>query len=414
MTLEEGVERIGDRAFYGCSGLTNLTVPDSVTSVGTDAFTGCDGLTSVDFGRGVTSIPAGAFAGSTTLTSVTIPGNVTVIEDYAFEGCKNLSSVTIGYGVTRIGIRAFAQCTNLKTVTIPASVIEIGNFAFAFCTSLQSANIPESLASEVESHGAFFGSSPAIGVDPKVVYYNPYDKARTWNGALYDAVGNMAGTMQVKVGRASNGGSVKVSATATLMNGKKVTAKAKTVQLVGNGTAHDSLVFNAPVGGMSIDLNADGSPVIGNAAYEMRGATIGGGLSGGAKGVFSLGVDLDLAVAGELQDQLLPWAEPFEVVGNKWKFAKNATVKLSPDKTSVAVDASNGKTNLASLKLTYTSKKGLFKGSFKAYALEHASNGKIKLKKYTVNVTGFVVDGKGYGQATCKKPAGGPWAVTVR
>ena len=170
----------------------------------------------------------------------------------------------------------------------------------------------------------------------------------------------------------------------------------------------------APKPAADIDLNADGSPVIGNAAYEMRGATIGGGLSGGAKGVFSLGVDLDLAVAGELQDQLLPWAEPFEVVGNKWKFAKNATVKLSPDKTSVAVDASNGKTNLASLKLTYTSKKGLFKGSFKAYALEHASNGKIKLKKYTVNVTGFVVDGKGYGQATCKKPAGGPWAVTVR
>ena len=49
-----------------------------------------------------------------------------------------------------------------------------------------------------------------------------------------------------------------------------------------------------------------------------------------------------------------------------------------------------------------------------AYALEPASNGKMKLKKYTVNVTGFVVDGKGYGQATCKKPAGGPWAVTVR
>ena len=384
-----------------------------MTSIGTDAFTGCDGLTSVNFGHGVTSIPDGAFAGNATLTSVTIPGNVTEIGDHAFEGCKNLTNVTISYGVTRIGIRAFAQCTNLKTVTIPASVIDIGNYAFAFCTNLQTANVPESLAAEVESHGVFFGSSPAIGVEPKVVYYNPYDKARTWNGALRDAVGNVAGTVQVKVGRVSKKGAVKVSATVLLMNGKKVTAKAKTIQLIGNGIAHDSLVFKAPVGGMDIDLNADGSPVIGNAAYEMRGATVGGSLSGGANAAFSLADDFDLGVAGVLQDQLLPWNEPFEVVGNKWKFAKNATVKLSPDKTSVAVDAGKGKTNLASLKLTYTSKTGLFKGSFKAYALETV-NGRAKLKKYTVNVTGVVVDGTGYGQATCKKPAGGPWAVMVQ
>ena len=35
-----------------------------------------------------------------------------------------------------------------------------------------------------------------------------------------------------------------------------------------------------------------------------------------------------------------------------------------------------------------------------------------KLKKFTVNVIGFVVDGVGYGEATLKKPAGA-WAVTV-
>ena len=43
-----------------------------------------------------------------------------------------------------------------------------------------------------------------------------------------------------------------------------------------------------------------------------------------------------------------------------------------------------------------------------------SSGDKPKLKKYTVNVTGFVVDGKGVGRAMMKKPAGGPWAVTVR
>ena len=41
------------------------------------------------------------------------------------------------------------------------------------------------------------------------------------------------------------------------------------------------------------------------------------------------------------------------------------------------------------------------------------SKGKTKLKKYTVNVTGLVVGGKGTGEATCKKPVLGPWAVMV-
>jgi hypothetical protein len=46
------------------------------------------------------------------------------------------------------------------------------------------------------------------------------------------------------------------------------------------------------------------------------------------------------------------------------------------------------------------------------YALEGAGKAR-KLKKYTVKVNGVVVHGVGYGTATCKKPAVGPWSVTV-
>jgi len=95
---------------------------------------------------------------------------------------------------------------------------------------------------------------------------------------------------------------------------------------------------------------------------------------------------------------LLPFNEPAAVVSGKWKFGKAASVKM---KNGVIVGIDDpAKPNLSGLKLTYTPKKGTFKGSFNFYALEGA-----RLKKYKVNVSGVVVDGVGYGNATCKNPA---------
>ena len=57
------VTRIGNWAFYDCSGLTSVTIPDSVTSIGDRAFYHCSGLTSVTIPDGVTSIGDSAFYG---------------------------------------------------------------------------------------------------------------------------------------------------------------------------------------------------------------------------------------------------------------------------------------------------------------------------------------------------------------
>ena len=70
MTIGNSVTAIGDYAFFGCSGLTSVTIPKSVTIIGNRAFYNCTGL-----------------------TSVTIPNSVTAIGDFAFYGCSGLMDV---------------------------------------------------------------------------------------------------------------------------------------------------------------------------------------------------------------------------------------------------------------------------------------------------------------------------------
>ena len=150
-------DKLGDYAFYGCSGLTSLTIPSSVTSIGNEAFHGCCGLTSLVIPSGVTSIGDEAFHGCCGLTSLVIPSGVTSIGDEAFSGCSGLTSLTIPSSVTRIGWSAFYGCSGLTSLTIPSSVTWISGEAFSGCSGLTSLVIPSSVTSIDRS--AFSGCS---------------------------------------------------------------------------------------------------------------------------------------------------------------------------------------------------------------------------------------------------------------
>ena len=138
-----GLKSIVYSAFYKCSGLTSVTIPNSVTSIGQDAFSGCSGQTSVTIPNSVTSIGTGSFSDCSGLTSVTIPNSVTSIGWFAFSGCSGLTSVTIPNSVTSLD-GTFKDCSGLTTVTIPSSVTSLNN-TFSGCTGLTSVTIPSSV-----------------------------------------------------------------------------------------------------------------------------------------------------------------------------------------------------------------------------------------------------------------------------
>ena len=149
-------DKLGDWAFYGCSGLTSLTIPSGVTSIGDKAFKGCSRLTSLTIPSSVTEIGNSAFYCCSGLTSLTLPSSVTSIGDYAFQDCSGLTSLTLPSGVTSIGNYAFYGCRGLTSMTIPSGVTVIGEGAFRGCSGLTSIYVyPENLP-ELES-GIFSG-----------------------------------------------------------------------------------------------------------------------------------------------------------------------------------------------------------------------------------------------------------------
>ncbi|MDD2576955.1 MAG: leucine-rich repeat protein, partial [Bacteroidales bacterium] len=163
------VTSIGSSAFYQCSELTSIAIPNTVTSIGfmafkesgltsvvipnsvtvlsSQAFYYCSELLIASIGDSVNAISNETFLGCGKLTTISIPNSVTSIGNFAFRECINLSSVSIGSSVTNIGEQAFFACINLSSISFPNSLTSIGESAFNVCNRLTSVEIPNSVTS---------------------------------------------------------------------------------------------------------------------------------------------------------------------------------------------------------------------------------------------------------------------------
>ncbi|MDY5676547.1 MAG: leucine-rich repeat protein [Eubacteriales bacterium] len=192
-------ESIGNYAFYKCTSLTSVTIPESVTSIGNYAFEDCTSLTSITIPASVTSIEYSAFSDCTSLE--TINYNATRCSDlslhnFVFDNAgQNGKGITVNIGANveripaywmsvpqgvirpkiititfaensrceSIGNYAFSGCTSLTSITIPESVTSIGSYAFRGCTSLETINYNATRCSDFSSSDGAFSNAGQSG-----------------------------------------------------------------------------------------------------------------------------------------------------------------------------------------------------------------------------------------------------------
>ncbi|EJK77383.1 hypothetical protein THAOC_00790, partial [Thalassiosira oceanica] len=105
--------------------LQKVTVPSTVTELGNEAFKGCDKLVEVQLNEGMQKIGKKAFQYCIDLRSVTIPSTVTLLDEWAFHGCSNLSEVILMGGERLLDKEFFSRGVFSEQPVLNQEILEI-------------------------------------------------------------------------------------------------------------------------------------------------------------------------------------------------------------------------------------------------------------------------------------------------
>lgn len=138
--LPQRLTTLGKFAFRNCKSLTTITLPETVTSIGESAFDACVSLETLTIPNSVNNISKGAFGGCTSLKNMAITNPNIVLGASVFEGCSSLETVNLPEGIKSIPVSFFAS-SGIQKITLPSTVTEIGQTAFMGTRSLQNIDL---------------------------------------------------------------------------------------------------------------------------------------------------------------------------------------------------------------------------------------------------------------------------------
>lgn len=171
--IPSSVSEIGDRAFFNCSGLENITV-----SEGNVFFKSIDGiLYSKDGARLV------QYALAKSDTAFSIPNGVEYILSGAFSSCDSIETIVMPDTVQYVSGEAFRWCSNLRSIRLSQNIKILSSFAFDCCINLESINIPKDTYYIDDDTFRYCSSLKNIVVDGDNLNY------KTINGSLYNKDG---------------------------------------------------------------------------------------------------------------------------------------------------------------------------------------------------------------------------------
>lgn len=140
------VTAVATRAFFRCSDLKSVSLPNSITTIGQYAFQHCSALKEVHLSSNITALETSTFHGCTSLQSIQLPGSILSISTSVFAGCTSLESIVLPDACGKIDTSAFGGCTMLKDITLPRNLTSVGYRVFSGCNSLETITIPDYLS----------------------------------------------------------------------------------------------------------------------------------------------------------------------------------------------------------------------------------------------------------------------------
>lgn len=182
--LPDGVEVVGDYAFYGCE-LKEMMLPETVRTLGVLAFAYCTYLEKVKLPDTLEVIPYMCFFWNFSLREINIPTSIKRIENEAFSYAR-LEELNLPEGLEYISGGAF-DCAvgQISSIVIPSTCTYVGNWAFNQAHNVQSitckAAVPPTIFEKTfNSCGDGF-----LGYECSVPVYVPYASIDDYRTAPY-------------------------------------------------------------------------------------------------------------------------------------------------------------------------------------------------------------------------------------